>query len=71
MKQRQTLREFMIKEIEAHMERTGEGMAAFCSRLGIQSQRIKGFMAGVTSLRVDTADRILDYIENCKLDSNH
>ena len=68
MKQRQTLREFMIKEIEAHMERTGEGMAAFCSRLGIQSQRIKGFMAGVTSIRVDTADKILAEIEAAKLE---
>ena len=68
MKQRQTLREFMIKEIEAHMDRTGEGMAAFCSRLGIQSQRIKGFMAGVTSIRVDTADKILAEIEAAKLE---
>jgi plasmid maintenance system antidote protein VapI len=68
MKQRQTLREYMIKEIEAHMERTGEGMAGFCSRLGIQSQRIKGFMAGVTSIRVDTADKILHEIDNAKLE---
>lgn len=58
----------MIKEIEAHMERTGEGMAAFCSRLGIQSQRIKGFMAGVTSIRVDTADKILAEIKADKLE---
>lgn len=71
MKQRQTLREYMVKEIEAHQERTGEGITAFCVNIGIQTQRIKGFMAGVTSLRVDTADRILDYIENCKLHSNH
>ena len=68
MTPRQTLREFMIKEIEAHMERPGEGMAAFCSRLGIQSQRIKGFMAGVTSIRVDTADKILAEIEAAKLE---
>lgn len=58
----------MIKEIEAHMERTGEGVTSFCVKIGIQTQRIKGFMAGVTSIRVDTADRILSYIEDCKLE---
>ena len=60
---RQSLTEYVQKQILHHIEHSGEGITAFSMRLGIQNQRIKGFLAGVTSLRLDTADRILKAID--------
>lgn len=48
------------------MEMKGEGITALSSRVGIQVQRLKGFMAGVSSIRLDTADKILKAIEEAK-----
>lgn len=65
-KQRQSLTEYVIKEMTHHMEMTGEGITALSSRVGIQVQRLKGFMNGITSIRLDTADKILKAIEEAK-----
>lgn len=66
MKQRQSLTEYVINEMKHHMEMKGEGITALSSRVGIQVQRLKGFMTGITSIRLDTADRILEAIEQAK-----
>lgn len=63
---RQSLIDYVKKEIQHHLDTSGEGITAFSLRLGIQSQRIKGFLAGATSIRLDTADKILQVIDEYK-----
>ena len=65
---RQSLTEYVQKEIQHHLDTSGEGITAFCHRIGMQSQRVKGFLAGVTSLQLNTADRILKAIDEWKED---
>ena len=62
---KQSLTEYVQKEIRHHLE-NNEGITAFSHRVGIQSQRIKGFLAGVSSLQLNTADRILKAIDEWK-----
>lgn len=63
---RQSLTEYVQKEIIHHLETSGEGHTAFCHRVGMQSQRIKSFLAGVTSIQLNTADRLLQAIDEWK-----
>ena len=61
-KQRQSLTEYVIKEIEHHMDMSGEGITAFSARIGFPVYRLKVFMSGHSSIRLDTADKILKVI---------
>jgi hypothetical protein len=63
MNQRQTLTEYTRKQIQHHLDHSGEGITAFAHRLGMTSSRIRGFLLGASSLRLDTADKILKAIE--------
>lgn len=66
MKQRQSLTEYVINEMKHHMEMRQEDIVTFSFRTGISAQRLKIFMAGLSSIRLDTADRILSSIEKAK-----
>lgn len=63
MEVKQTLTEYTRKQIQHHLEMSGEGITAFSHRVGMTSSRIKGFLLGASSLRLDTADKILKAIE--------
>ena len=64
----QTLEEYVIKEINHHLENSGESLSKFCKRCKIQDVQMKAFIAGASSVRLCTADKILRTIRNYKND---
>ena len=58
----QTLTDYVKKAIHHHIDHSGEGITEFSHKIGIQSIRIQAFLKGASSFRLDTADKILKYI---------
>lgn len=65
MEIRQTLTQYVQKAITHHLE-MNEGITDFSNKIGINSGRIQAFLKGAGSFRLDTCDRILNYIESFK-----
>jgi predicted transcriptional regulator len=62
---RQTLTAYVQRAIIHHLE-MNEGITDFSNKIGINSGRIQAFLKGAGSFRLDTCDRILNYIESFK-----
>lgn len=58
----QTLTDYVKKSIIHHLDHSGEGITEFSHKIGIQSIRIQAFIKNASSFRLDTADKILKYI---------
>lgn len=63
---KQTLTSFVIKEVQNHLDKTGESYGSLAKRCRMQPLQLKSFVAGVVSVRLETADRILKMINEFK-----
>jgi hypothetical protein len=61
MDKRQTLTEFLVKEIMHHLENR-ECITSFCLNVNMSHTQLKGFLSGGVSIRLKKADSILNYI---------
>jgi len=67
----QSLTEFTKKSINYHLDYSGQGITEFSHQVGIQSIRIQAFLKDASSFRLDTADKILKYINQYKRDETN
>jgi len=59
---KQSLTEYVVKEIMNYFERTGKLETQLAKECGIQPNHLKMFMLGITSIKLVTADKILNVI---------
>lgn len=63
---RQSLTEYVVKEIMNYFEVTGKTESQLAKECNIQTNHLKMFMMGVSSLTLKTADKILEVISSKK-----
>lgn len=63
MDKRQSLTDYVVKEINHHVKNR-ECITSFCLNVNMSHTQLKGFLSGGVSIRLKKADAILDYINN-------
>lgn len=65
MDKTQTLTDYVVKEINHHVENR-ECITSFCLNINMSHTQLKGFLSGGVSIRLKKADSILMYINEYK-----
>lgn len=66
MNQKQTITDYVIKEITNHLSKSGESISSLAKRCQISSSTLHAFTLGVGTITLKTADKIIKAINSKK-----